>query len=505
MNRDKSILGIHINDDFLNIVHMEQTTGGPLLRDWTTEPLEAGVVEKGLIIDEQAISQKIRDFVKVTRLKSRKAIMSLSCSTVRLKLSEFPMQTDEELRKQVEDQIRKYALFGSKEVVSDHCIFEDTNQSYGKQTVLQAVTTRQISDACLAVAKRAGLDLMKIEPAMLPIMKLTYDKPLEDSDIISLLLAMDSTSANIAVFKNAVPQFCQNLSIGIKNVLKQGDDLNLLTEQIKPVLRFARARMSADTQQLTLKIAADCSSGKLQSIISHIKQTFSDIKVEPISRPQITKQFDVQGVNTEDIPIFAFACALTSFGVSEFAGNLNLVSQKSLTANKMREEMSLTAKAIVAVVLLSIAITRPLEMQIKDVEAASARIETKFIEATPTRRRITSIKKQIEQLNEKHSAYTTAYKKLTDIPWPQVLEDIAETVPNETRILDISPLKDLPEFTLIGQAVAESNVYSFAKRLQNTRSIENTKVEEIKYNNKDNTTVVDYKIACRIQLSESNL
>jgi len=505
VKRDKSILSIHINDDFLNIVYMEQTTGGLRIRDWTTESLEAGVVENGLIIDEQVISQKIRNFVKVTRLKLRKAIMSLSCSTVRLKLSEFPMQTDEELRKQIEGQIEKYALFGGKEIVSDHCIFEDVTGPSSKQTVLQAVTTRQISDACLAVAKKAGLDLVKIEPAVLPIMKLTYDKPPDDSDTISLLLAMDSASANITVFKNAVPQFCQNLSTGIKDLSQERDGFGLLTEQIKPILRFARARMPADTPQLMLKVAADCSNEKLQKIITDIKQSFNAVRIEPIRQSQVAKQLDTKGVNSNDIPIFAFSSALTFFGTGEFAGQLNLVSQKSLTVNKMKEEMSLTAKAIIAVFLLSIAVTRPLEMQIKNLKAASAGIDVEFVETIPTRRRITSVKKQIKQLNEEHSAYTTAYKKSTDIPWPQVLEDIAETIPDEVRILDISSLTDLPEFILIGQAVAESDVYSFAKKLQNTESIENTKVEEVKYNDRNSAVVVDYKITCRIQLSESNL
>ena len=114
MSYGKSILAIHIDDDFLNIVHLGQTAAGLQVYNWAAQGLEAGIVKDGLIVDEQTISEKIRDFVKAGRHKPRKAIMSLSCSTARLKPSEFPAQTDEQLQKQVQEQIRKYTLFGNE-------------------------------------------------------------------------------------------------------------------------------------------------------------------------------------------------------------------------------------------------------------------------------------------------------------------------------------------------------------------------------------------------------
>ena len=114
MNHDKSILGIHIDDDFLNIVHLGQTANGLQVHNWTAERLDAGIVKNGQIIDGQAVTQKIRNFVKADKLKPRKAVMSLSFSAVRLKPSEFPTQIDKQLQKQVEDQIGKYGLFGGE-------------------------------------------------------------------------------------------------------------------------------------------------------------------------------------------------------------------------------------------------------------------------------------------------------------------------------------------------------------------------------------------------------
>jgi Tfp pilus assembly PilM family ATPase len=501
VNNDKSILSLHIDDDFLNIVYLGKAVNGLQVHSWACERLDGGIVNDGLIVHTEMIAEKIRDFIKTRHVKTHKAIISLSCSTVRLRPSEFPAQTKEQLQKQVEEQVGKYGLFGGERIVFDYCIFEHTAQSSNKQTVLQAITTRQISDACLGVAKKAGLDLVRIEPAVLPITKLILNKQTTGSEGISLLLALDSASGNLSVFKNGLPQLCQNLGVGTKDLSQVKDSFTCLIDQMKTVLEFAHSL--AGSQQLVLRVVAACVSEKLGTIVSQIKQSLNDVIVEQIDCSQITKEFDLQGTDGEEVPFFALTSALTSFGVSALDGQLNLISKESLTILKTRKEMSLTAKAIVAVVLLSIAVLVPLKMKINSVKAGSGVIEAKAAETIPISKKITGLKKQIEQLKEGLSAYGKTDKELIGIPWAKALQVIGDTVPDGVRIVDILTT-DSGDFTLLGEALAERYVYKFVKELQNNEFIENAKVEEIEYDNTNAASIVDYKITCKIHLSESD-
>ena len=502
MNRDKSILGIHIDDDFLNIVQLERTADGLQVHGWASEPLEEGAIKEGLIVQDETIAQKIRDFLQAKKLKTHKAIMSPSFATVRLKPSEFSAQTDEHLSKQVEDQIRKYALFGNEEIVFDYCTFEQAVQASNKRTVLEAVTTRRISNACLRVAQQARLDLIRIEPAVLPIIKLIYDKVPVKSDGVSLLLALDSRAGSMCVFKDGLPQFCQNLSVGVKDISQDEGNFACLTEQIKPVLEFAHSL--GDSQQLLLRILASCSSKKLSGIVGRIKQDLSDVAAEQIDSAQIKEKFDIKGADEEDLPIFALASALTALGVFEFTGQLNLVSEESAALQKTQKQMSLTAKTIIGIVLLSVVAVIPLKMKIRSVEADSAEIEAKMTETIPMKQRIIGLTEQIEQLKEMQRAYAVAGEELVDIAWPQALQIIGNTVPDKVRIVDIST-SDSADFTLVGEALAESDVYRFAKKLQNAELIDSAKVEEIEYDAGSTEGIVDYKITCKIRLPEGNL
>jgi len=368
--------------------------------------------------------------------------------------------------------------------------------------VLQAVTNRHVSDACLAVVRRAGLHLERIEPAVLPILKLVYSKQAEDPETVSLLLALDSASANVSVFKNDQPQFCQNMSIGTNDLLQGEDGFVRLKEQIKPVLEFAHS--IADSQQLGLRIVAACNAKKLETITKQIRQSLSDVVVEQIDCSNISREFRLQGIDEGEVPIFPFASALTSLALFESQELLNLVSQDSLIVQRTRKEISLTAKAVATVVLLFIAALVPLKMKIRGVEAVSSEIETKVTETIPIRNKISDLKKQIRQLKEKQTAYDAVGKELIDIPWSKALQIIGNTVPNKVRIVDISTT-DSGDFTMFGEALAESSVYKFIKELQNNELIESAKVEEIEYDDNSDQILVDYKITCKIRMPESDL
>lgn len=503
MNRDKSILGIHIDDGFLSIVALQQTANGLQIDGWTNEPLEQGTVKDGLIIHRHIVSQKIQDFLKAKELKTRKAIMSPSCAAIRLTASQVSERTGQQMQKQVEEQIEKYSLFGSQEIVFDYCTFENVAQTIDKQTILKAVTTREVSDACLDVARQARLDLVRIEPAVLPITRLIYDKQSAVSDGVSILLALEAASGNICVFKDTLPHFCRNLSVGIKDISQEEQTgFASLAEQMKPVLEFARSL--AGSQQLVLRVAAGCSTQKTEAIVGRIRHNFSDMTVEQVNSSQLAEQFDVRAADTDDLPIFALTSALTALGVCGSAEPLNLVSQESLVRQKTQSQISLTAKAVVVAVLLSVAAIVPLKMKVKGVEATLSAIQAGNAKIVHFKQKLADLNNQTEQLKKKQSAYAAADRELIDIPWPQILHSIGSTMPNTVRIVSISTTEPA-NFTLIGEALAENYVYRFAKNLQASELITTAKVQELEYDSSGVRIVVDYRIVGKIRLPKSSL
>ncbi len=500
MKRSKSTLGIYIDDDSLSMVLLGETKEGVQVRKWATEPLEEGLVENGSIINGGAISHKIRHFTKAHRIKAHKVVISPSLASVRLKASKITTQTDEQLHKEIEEQVAKYALFGSEQIVFDYCTIDGPVDTPNGNVVLQAVTTRRISDACLTVAHKARLKLVEVQPVILPIIRVACDKVPADSGSVSLLLALDSVSSNMIVFKAGQLRFCQNLSIGNKGISQEENGITSLTDQMKAVLEFARSL--AGSQKLVLRVAANGSSKQLGAVVGQIKQSLTDVKVEQINPAQVAKQFDVEGADSGDLPIFAFACALTGLDVFEFAEQLDLVSKESRAMHKTQDELSLMAKAVAVIVILSVAAIFPLKKKIGSVEASSAEIEAQIAQTVPMEQKIAGLMKQIKQLKKQQSAYTAAGQELICNPWPEVLQAIGDSVPDEVRIVDIATSDS--DFTLVGESLAENDVHRFAGTLQNSKVVDSANVEDIEYFNSGAKTMVDYTIVCTIQPPEDD-
>ena len=365
---------------FLKIVHLGQIAGNIKVLGWTVESLADSVVKDDLIVDGQIVAQIIRDFIKTCSIKPTGVIVSLPCSAARLKPTILQAQSDQQLSKQLEEQIARYTFFGGREVVFDKCSCEYTGQSHNEKALLVAVTTREISDAWLAVAKKAGLKLVAIEPAVMPIIRLMYEKMFSDSDSAGILLTLDSNSGSLSVFEGTLPKLCHNLSIGVDDILK-GDGIERLLEEVVPVVRYAGT--FNETKQFKLNIVASCDYPEYDTIITQIRQSLSSVKVEQINQLLFAEQLGLQDTDLEIVPIFSFCSALAHFYTGQFQERLNLVSQESLTRQETQVQLSLTAKAIIAVILLSIAALILVRMKIKSVEAASAEVETRIIQAAP--------------------------------------------------------------------------------------------------------------------------
>lgn len=504
MNREKSILGVHIDDEFLNIVYLCRTANGLKVRGSAIEPLEDGVVKDGVIVSEEVIAQKIRNFCKANKFRASKVAMLPPCAAVTLMPSEFPALSDEQMREQVREQIEQYTLFGNEEIVFDYCTIEEDGKVSDKQVVLEAIATRRMCDVFFAIAQKARLNLVRIEPAVLPVIKLVYDGLNAEAGGVSLLLVLDSKSGNISVLEKTLPRLCQNLSIGIKDISENNGSIDCLTDRLKPILEFSRSLTASTSAEIVLRVAASCKSDQLREIVAGIQKEFSGIIVKQIASAEFSELFNIKDESKEEWPFLAFALALTALDVSKFSGQLNLLSHESLAMQKTQREMSLTVKSMLAIFLLAVLARYPFQMKIKTLEAASAGIEARNVEVIPMKARIASARQKKEELKGKQEAYALAIEQLTGIQWPQILQIIADTVSDKVRIVSISTAG--PEsFMITGEAWVESEVRWFAKELQKAEFIETAKVGAIKYDDSGTHVMVRYEIICEVYLQGEKL
>ena len=287
------------------------------------------------------------------------------------------------------------------------------------------------------------------------------------------------------------------------HIINGDDNITSLLSGMKPVLGFARSLSDGEPGPVILRVAANCGNEKLKFIIKKLKQHLPNLMVGDVNYHEIKSRFDIEETGGNDeVPIFAFAGALTTLCESEFTHRMNLISIRSLDMQKTQRQMSFLAKAFAAIVILSIASIHPLRTKAVTVIDETASIQAAIRKTAALEQKLTELTAWNKKLNQELSAYIDASRDLVDIPWSQVLRTIGNVRPKKVRIVSIATIES-SDFTITGEALSESDIYRFAKELQNTKLIESAEAEELEYDNSNSYVMVNYRIICKLNLPEA--
>jgi hypothetical protein len=171
---------------------------------------------------------------------------------------------------------------------------------------------------------------------------------------------------------------------------------------------------------------------------------------------------------------------------------------------KTQKQISFLAKAFAAIVILSIASIQPFRTKASAVIDETASIQVAIRKTAALEQKLTELTAWNKKLNQELSAYIDAGRDLVDVPWSQLLYTIGNVRPKKVRIVNIATIEP-PDFIITGEALNESDIYRFAKELQNTNIIESAEVEELEYDNSNSFVMVNYRIMCKLHLPGARL
>ena len=107
-SRKKSLVGLDIGSSSLKLAEIQENRDGYLLSHFSQVPLEKGVIEDGILIRPEALSDKIKILFKNSGLNRKGIVTSLSGNSAIVKKVTLPSMEDAELRDLIRDEASKY-------------------------------------------------------------------------------------------------------------------------------------------------------------------------------------------------------------------------------------------------------------------------------------------------------------------------------------------------------------------------------------------------------------
>ena len=219
----KKVTTIFIRDNAINLLVMR----GDRVEKWATLSLESGLVNQGLIANEDQVADKIKELFKLQKLSAGKVIAGISGHNSVYRVIPLPALPEAVLPEAVKREAKRVIPVPLEEVYLSYQIISSTK---GETIVFLAAFPRNIADALHQTLHRAGLQPYMMDLAPLALCR-TVNQPR------SIIVNNRAEHLDIMVMVDRVPQLIRRLSMPSEPE-SPTEALATITEEVERTIAF---------------------------------------------------------------------------------------------------------------------------------------------------------------------------------------------------------------------------------------------------------------------------
>ncbi len=220
MARDAT--AVYIDDSAIRVLSM----GGKRPRQWTTEPLEAGLVKDGFIVDEAEVATRLRSLRANGLFGSSRVVAGINginCMYRLLTLPELP-------RNVLPEAVRREASRALGVPLDQLYIsWQELPGKPGETLVYVAAAARSTVDALIRTLRRAGLNPHLMDIAPLALARATAQPN-------ALIVDLQATSLDIVVKMDGMPEVVR--SVPVSRTASTEDKLPVVKQELQRAVTF---------------------------------------------------------------------------------------------------------------------------------------------------------------------------------------------------------------------------------------------------------------------------
>jgi type IV pilus assembly protein PilM len=195
----KRIVSIFVRDTG---VHLLAMNGKRVVR-WGNLPLEPGLVAQGVIRDETAVADKIKELLRLEKVGAGKVIAGMSGMNSLYRLITLPEMPDAILAEAVKREAKRVLPVSMDEV---YLSFQPVPSGKGEKHLFLAAYPRNMTDAVVRTMRKAGLDPYLMDLAPLALARIP-DEPR------AIIINSRAEHADIIMIEERLPQLIRVLSL----------------------------------------------------------------------------------------------------------------------------------------------------------------------------------------------------------------------------------------------------------------------------------------------------
>lgn len=221
----KQIVGLDISSTSVKLVELSKKGDVYQVESFAIKALPAGAVVEKNITDVDAVSETIKQAMKLSRCKAKDAAVAVAGSAVITKIIDMTAGlNDEELETQITIEADQYIPFPLDEVAIDFEVRGQEDEGSGQMQVLLAACRRENIEFRVDVLEQAGLHPKVIDVeayAIERVAPLITDEVDVEGDQLVAIIDIGATVTTLSVLKNHETIYTREQLFGGNNLTEE--------------------------------------------------------------------------------------------------------------------------------------------------------------------------------------------------------------------------------------------------------------------------------------------
>jgi type IV pilus assembly protein PilM len=219
----KKVSTVFVRDDAINLLVMR----GERVEKWASLPLEAGLVNHGLITDPARVAERLKELFKLKKVPMGRVIAGISGHNSVFRIITLPELPDDVLPEAVKREAKRAIPVPLEEV---YLSYQTIPTIRGETLVFLAAFPRNIVDTLRQTLQRAGLNPYVMDLAPLALCR-TANLPR------SIIVNDRADNLDIIVMADRIPQLIRRLSLPSEEE-SPAERLATITEEVDRTIAF---------------------------------------------------------------------------------------------------------------------------------------------------------------------------------------------------------------------------------------------------------------------------
>ncbi len=210
----KDSIGIDIGENSIKIVRLKSTGHGINLQNYGFFPTPQGAIERGSIVNAPLLEEALSECLQDAKIRKGRGVLGISGKDVVVRIAEFPIMTQAELKEAVGWDLTQYISYSLDEAVYDYYVLGTKDENTGERLkLLVAAAPLELVNSYIRILSSLGITLIAIDIKPSALIRLFSHEDIQSKGVY-VVMDVGSATTSIVILKDGDFAFSRDVLLG---------------------------------------------------------------------------------------------------------------------------------------------------------------------------------------------------------------------------------------------------------------------------------------------------